>query len=201
MKKILLLSLVMLTACASPARREDIPSYLKYYKLKAPEGMNVQSCRGYGCQFINNVTLNKQQWNAITRPLKSKSKTPAQEREKLKQVIANFETQIGAMTGTKEDIEGTYVRLGEFQQDCVDESTNTTSYLMMLQNHGLLKFHTVARPEGRLPIIGGGLGPHQTAVIIEKGTGATFAVDSWFHDNGHPAEIAPLGEWKTGWRP
>ena len=32
------------------------------------------------------------------------------------------------------------------QQDCVDEATNTTSYLLVLQSNGLLKYHTVVVP-------------------------------------------------------
>ena len=32
-------------------------------------------------------------------------------------------------------------------------------------------------------------------------TGQKYAVDSWFEDNGHPAHIVPLIEWKKGWKP
>jgi hypothetical protein len=32
------------------------------------------------------------------------------------------------------------------QEDCVDEATNTTSFLLILQSHGLLKYHTVGIP-------------------------------------------------------
>jgi hypothetical protein len=37
-------------------------------------------------------------------------------------------------------------------------------------------------------------------VIAEKmkGEAARFAVDSWFVDNGQPAVILPLDEWKKG---
>jgi hypothetical protein len=43
--------------------------------------------------------------------------------------------------------------------------------------------------------------PHNTAVLIENGTGASYAVDSWFFANGVEPAIVPLDEWKAGWRP
>jgi hypothetical protein len=55
---------------------------------------------------------------------------------------------------------------------------------------------------------------HMAAQIAERaglvrgagekaGTGGNsrFAVDSWFRDPGHPAEIYPLAEWLGGRRP
>jgi hypothetical protein len=41
---------------------------------------------------------------------------------------------------------------------------------------------------------------HWSAVIEEKRGGAVsqFVVDSWFVDNGQPAVILPLADWKKG---
>jgi len=41
---------------------------------------------------------------------------------------------------------------------------------------------------------------HWSAVIEEKtgGEAQRFVVDSWFVDNGQPAVILPLAEWKQG---
>ncbi|MBU6235894.1 MAG: hypothetical protein KGQ41_08615, partial [Alphaproteobacteria bacterium] len=99
------------------------------------------------------------------------------------------------------DVRDTYIQGGMFQQDCVDESTNTTTYLRLLEMKGWLKFHTVSAPNSRLFLTSGNLGPHSTAVIEDKKTKAKFAVDSWYHDNGEPAEIVDLQEWKSGWKP
>jgi hypothetical protein len=87
------------------------------------------------------------------------------------------------------------------QHDCVDESLNTTIYLTLLEQKGLLRHHNVEDPTVRLPIIHSGRWPHQTAVISEIETSKFYAVDSWFHDNGAKAEIVPLRKWKDGWKP
>ena len=70
-----------------------------------------------------------------------------------------------------------------------------------MQQKGLLKFHTVQSPTVRLPIIHAGRWPHQTAVISQNKNGQFYAVDSWFQDNGSPAEIVRLETWKDGWKP
>ena len=41
------------------------------------------------------------------------------------------------------------------QQDCVDEATNTTSYLLVLQANGLLKHHTVSGTMSKENLAGG----------------------------------------------
>ena len=83
--------------------------------------------------------------------------------------------------------------------DCVDEANNSTVYLSMLQNDGLLLWHRVG------PRISRGLSrmlpPHFTATIVEDESGARFAVDSWFRDNGEPPYIVSLPDWRHGWTP
>ncbi len=121
--------------------------------------------------------------------------------QNIKKYIAFMEREIGARTGTSKDVGGTYKRLGHMQQDCVDESTNTTTYLILADQLGVLKFHDVLALTSRPPILSGRLGPHRTAVIQNKNTGEKFAVDSWFHDNGVTPEVVPLDQWRWGWHP
>jgi hypothetical protein len=83
--------------------------------------------------------------------------------------------------------------------DCIDESTNTTTYLRMLTNSGLLKHHTVMDRATRFGLFAGA--PHTTAVISENGSDRDFAVDSWFLDNGQAPAIVRMQEWKSGWEP
>ena len=89
---------------------------------------------------------------------------------------------------------------GGNQFDCIDESTNTTTYLTMMEQDGLLRWHKVEERKTRnLFFIGGW--PHTTAVISEKESGQRWAVDSWFYDNGVPPAVLPLEQWSNGWKP
>jgi hypothetical protein len=115
-----------------------------------------------------------------------------------------LEQKIGAKTNTANDVAGTFGTVGKYQLDCVDESTNTTIFLALLEKNKLLKFHKVSAPMARTPftgLAGGRFWPHQTAVIFENASGQAYAVDSWFRDNGFPADIVNLNDWLYGWGP
>ena len=81
--------------------------------------------------------------------------------------------------------------------DCIDEATNSTVYLRLLKNAGLLHFHSQAYRLSR----GGLIRPHNTATIIEIESNTHYAVDSWFGHNGEQPVIIPLTLWKSGWKP
>lgn len=200
MKKILpLLSLSLLSACAST----QAPSYEFYLKKKGLGEQTPQSfqhCHGYGCKYIADVTFTDEDWKTV-RAAFGKPKTVEAEREAIKNAIAVFEQKVGDQTGTHVDQWGTFRKTGHYQLDCVDESTNTTVYLELLAQQGLMQRHKVESPSARFPIIHSGRWPHQTAVISEIETGAFYVVDSWFHDNGNPPEIVDLKQWKEGWKP
>lgn len=198
MKKIMLLALVMMTACASMG--DDYKTYLAQKGVTDVSPAAFESCRGYGCRIVDHVKLSDSDWADFKTLFKDVSNAE-QERQKIALAIGMMETKVGAITGTKDDAGGTYVKIGDHQQDCVDESVNTTIYLSVLKDEGLLKFHDIGTPRARIPPFSRGLGPHQTAVIADTGTGEHYAVDSWFHDNGRPAEIIPINEWFFGWCP
>ncbi|MCB1563671.1 MAG: hypothetical protein KDJ75_08870, partial [Alphaproteobacteria bacterium] len=115
--------------------------------------------------------------------------------------IGLFERVVGPRAGTDDDVFGTFGKVGPGQHDCIDESTNTTVYLSLLNQKGLIRFHSISAPDTRSPLFMRGRWPHRTAVVFENGTGTAYAVDSWFHDNGFDAEVVPLQRWKEGWKP
>ncbi|WPL16779.1 hypothetical protein Thiowin_01753 [Thiorhodovibrio winogradskyi] len=88
------------------------------------------------------------------------------------------------------------------RMDCVDNSSNTTTYLKILQDIGELNGWSVSAPEvrNRFDVTG----VHWTAVIIDTETGLSWSVDSWFRPNGHLPMVMPLQSWLAGkkaWEP
>jgi len=171
--------------------RQDVP----YPTLKS-----FPHCRSYGCEQVDMVALKYNHLKSL-RDLFLSNTSSEQERQNIKRAVAYLERTVGEITGTSADIAGTYLKLGHMQHDCIDESTNTTTYLLLLNQLNLLKFHNVNALTSRPPIISGRLGPHRTAVIVEKDTNIKYAVDSWFHDNGVKPEIIELDTWRWGWHP
>lgn len=189
-----------LTGCAN----ELYPSlyyYMKEKRLPPVTEENFPHCEGYGCPTYKNVMLNKRDWKIIEKAYGKKAKNAAEERQKAAQAIGAFERVVGPLTGTDVDVAGTFGKTGKGQLDCVDESTNTTIYLMLLKQKGLLNFHEIEQPQVRWPIISGRGWMHQTAAVTEKTTGNQYAIDSWFDDNGAPARVIPLEDWRNGWHP
>ncbi len=197
---LLLISAPMLSGCADTLY-PTMDQYMASKKLKTPTIASFPHCQNYDCAVVKNVTLGKPEWKRIEKSFGKKAKTAAQEREKIGKIIGVFEEVLGPITKTEGDREGTFVQTGDGQLDCVDESTNTTVYLTLLQQKGLITFHEIGQPEVRYPLISGRGWMHQTAVITDTKTGERFAVDSWFEDNGVPAYIVPLEEWRNGWHP
>ncbi len=194
-----MLPLVLVTACASGSGGD----YMGYLARKGVTQVSLEKfehCHGYGCRLINEARLSAADWQEIAAHFTAVT-TPQEERAAIAPVIGLFERKIGAVTGTDKDIAGTYVKLGDDQHDCVDESVNTTIYLSLLQDKGLLRHHDIGIPSARVPPFSRGIGPHQTAVIVDRQTSKRYAVDSWFHDNGHAAEIVAMDKWFFGWRP
>jgi len=167
--------------------------------ISDPDPARFNICHDYGCASLTLVKLSEEQWQQVRAVFAPPAATPAEERERIRRAIGLLETIVGPMTGTAHDKGGTWPGFGQpGQMDCIDESTNTTIYLTMLQKYGLLRWHNVADRATRWSLF---RWPHTTAVIEERAGGREWAVDSWFLDNGKPPFVLPLDTWKDGWTP
>ncbi len=199
----LLPALLILSACATPGPGTlyDIDAYLGTRGVPPPAPESFGHCHAYGCKMVTPVSLTDQDWREIDALFSPPPASAEEERARLPETIALFERKVGAITGTEEDINDTFNKIGTYQHDCVDESTNTTIYLRLLEQRGHLNFHDIRRPQTRFPVFAGSFWPHLTAVIVDRQTRAEYALDSWFEDNGKPAYVVPLDEWSAGWHP
>jgi hypothetical protein len=162
----------------------------------------VPVCMHHGCEKVVRIRLSDSDWQTIARHLADPAADPAQERQQIREAIAEFERVAGRLAGSAGDKGGDLGSFGtlEPQQDCIDESTNTTVYLLLLEQAGLLHWHRVETRAHRGYLLFGGW-PHYTARIRDTQSGRDWVVDSWFHDNGVPPEILELPTWKAGWSP
>ena len=157
-------------------------------------------CFDHSCHTVVTRAFTAGEWQQITGPLQTPAPAAAAERTAIAGTIALMEQDVGEKTGTAGDRGGNLAGFGQQgQMDCIDESTNTTTYLKLLQQDGLLRFHKVMDRATRFGLFAGM--PHTTAVIRDITSGQDYAVDSWFFDNGEPPVIMLLEQWKSGWRP
>lgn len=199
MKKLLAASLacLLLGGCAMK-EYNSYDSYMAQRHLPKATKKAFPHCSNYDCEKLQIANFWPREWDKVEAIFKPAAKTPARERQQIATAIMIMERIIGPTTGTAGDIGDTFKKTGEGQLDCVDESTNTSVYIDLMIQDGLIKYHTLEAPVARAPMF---RWPHQTAVIKDRKTGTLFAVDSWFDDNGKPIHILPLETWKDGWKP
>ena len=202
MKRLTIISLLFLTGCASGHYHD----YLRIRDIAPPTPSAFTHCYNYGCQKRETISLPTETLNCLKKNFTPTPKNAEEERQKIATSIKIFEEDIGTLVGTKNDKRGTFrlyqdnsAESRKFQQDCIDESTNTTIYIGLLEELNLIHYHRAVFPANRQPFLSGAPWWHQTAVMEDNKTGEKYAVDSWFRDNGHSAFIVPLSEWKAGW--
>lgn len=115
-----------------------------------------------------------------------------EERLALREAIAVFEQEAALHTPVGID-QPKNTNLGETgRQDCLDESTNTTHFLTLLQNSNLLKWHRVGPRVYRAHFM---LDQHYAAQLIHQASGARYVIDSWHLGNGERPYIQPYRQW------
>ena len=159
---------------------------------------SVRICHAYGCLVEAEIVYSEHSLREIDQML-----SVAVDAENERKILGTAIGRMYAIGGEQSDIHndkgGNYAD-GHVpgRMDCIDHSTSTTRLLKLLESRGDLRWHRVLDKDVRyfayiFPA-------HYSAVIEEKtdGEAARFVVDSWFVDNGQPAVILPLDEWKKG---
>jgi hypothetical protein len=172
--------------------------HFKLFKTGAPADDTVTVCSGYGCTHQASFTFTAEDIRqlAVIMDAARAEDTPEAERKALGTAIAWIERRVGPATGTANDRPGLdFLGAGmKSQQDCVDEATNTTSYMLVMERYALLRHHKVVRPMAKGNMILGRW-PHWGAMIEEHASGTKFAVDSFFHANGELPVIMAASKW------
>jgi hypothetical protein len=174
----------------------------------------ISVCYNYGCVAEATVRYTESQLVWARKALAT-AKTPEQERTALGPVIGRLYHWAGRQSPIYADKGGNYADdAAPGSMDCIDHSTTTTRLLKMLERRGWLRFHDVMEPARRSRLF---IFEHYSAVIeelppkwlprekiaryeagLEDIQPERFVVDSWFVDNGKPAVILPLEDWKDG---
>lgn len=163
----------------------------------------VSVCYNYGCLNEEAAIFSDAQLEQV-RQMLAVSASPEQERAIIALVMGRLYAWAGQQTPIWADRGGNYNDdevVG--RMDCIDHSTTTTRLLKMLERRGWLRYHKVLDPVWRYRFI---ISQHASAAIEELGPvrdpehpePESYVVDTWFRDNGRPAVILPLEDWRGG---
>ena len=160
-------------------------AHFEEFSTKPPKGDTVTVCHAYGCKEQTPFTFSPEDIEELGLLMASvkREDSPAEERRAIAYAIGWMERRVAPTVGTANDrpnmdFFGSGVR---GQQDCVDEATNTTSYLLVLQRNGLINHHLVERPFAKDSL---NKWTHWAASIKEKASNTQFAIDSSGSPNG-----------------
>jgi hypothetical protein len=157
----------------------------------------VPVCFNYGCTTLSMVRFGPAELDEVGRMFAG-AVTAQAERAAIAQAMGRLYFHAALQTPTWRDRGGNIDDEGmDGRMDCIDHSTNTTTYLALLERNGWLRFHSVAGPVQR----GRFLAVHWGAQLRENGGEARWIVDTCFYDPGSPATIYTLDEWLDGARP
>lgn len=153
----------------------------------------IPVCYNFGCTVQQVVRITPEEWNEVANWFTPQAENAAQERKQIQHAVGWLEVVAGRYTPIHRDkgqnkISDTF----EGQMDCIDESTNTTVFLHLLQNYGLLRFHRVVDRAYRRTL----WDQHWAGQIEELDSGHRWVVDSWFQDFGVLPYIQEAVQWK-----
>jgi hypothetical protein len=193
-----------LSACVSGGGSDPRIHYA-HFDAEPPQGNRITVCHAYTCKVQTPYTFSKSDIAEIKSVMArtKRADTPAEERRAIAYAIANIETKIGKKLGIKDRAGMQFTASGDPEQlDCVDVATNTTSYLLVMQANGLIKYHTVEGTMSKENLAKGiaqlnpvKYWPHWSAVIKDKQSGQKYAVDRWPFDQGENPAVQKVEEW------
>lgn len=178
---------------AAPLDRELVLSWFEERRLQIPDPAHLQICHGFGCTYRTRLNFTKAELGELARLMSTGSPSAASEREAIAQTEIWFSNRVTKLLSHARHpgwyVEGAFV---EGEMDCLDVTTNTTALVLVLDEMGLLRHHTLKHPTARGIFV---YGAHATTVLEDRQTGRDWVVDPWHNAPGTRADVLPLDQW------
>ncbi|TMK45499.1 MAG: hypothetical protein E6G70_17680 [Alphaproteobacteria bacterium] len=163
-----------------------------------PSAAKMTVCYGFVCRRREILDFTAADRAALTKILGSGRASAAAERAAVQKAVIWFDRRMGPVIGTAKRVAKADFRYFDapHNYDCWDTTRNTTSLLLVLQEWRLLRYHVVGNPHYR----GNALvlqTPHNTAVLVDRGTKIEWAVDLWPRGYLQPPDVMPITRWVT----
>ncbi len=191
---------VLALSAAEPARAIELsPPVAALYttvSIYPPSATSMTVCYGFVCRRREILDFTPGDRKALTQILGAGKASAAAERAAVQKAVVWFDRRMGPLIGTNKRVAKADFRYfdDKHNYDCWDTTRNTTSLLLVLQEWGLFKYHTVGDPHYR----GNALvlqTPHNTAVLVERATRVEWVVDMWPRGYLELPDVMPVAQW------
>lgn len=161
-----------------------------------PSASGMTVCYGFVCKRRHQLDFTASDRAALSRILAAGRTSAVNERAAVQKAVVWFDKRVGPVIGTDKRIASADIRHMADKQnfDCWDTTRNVTSLLLVMQEWGLLRHHTVADPKYR----GNALRlqtPHNTPVLRDTRTGTDWVVDMWTRGYAQAPEVMTVDQW------
>jgi hypothetical protein len=160
----------------------------------SPNGMTV--CYGFVCRRRAELTFTAADQKQLSQIMAAGKASAIAERAAVQKAVVWFDKRMGPVIGTTTRVARADIRnrADASNYDCWDSTRNVSSFLLVLQEWGLLKHHTVGNPRYRGNILAMQL-PHNTAVLTEKASRVEWVVDMWTTRYAQPPDVMLVDKW------
>jgi hypothetical protein len=136
--------------------RGDLSLGFRRQRNRLPQGNSAVICAGAGCPIKLPFTFTQAHIDRVREKMQRylMEDTPAAERQALRAAVVEMELivlheRLETLTRAEHlaySVKSHKDYSARFTQDCVDQATNGTSYLLILAKNGLMKHHRVIHP-------------------------------------------------------
>jgi hypothetical protein len=173
------------------------------FRIARSGAVTLRVCYNWSCARTERMTFSADEMAGVVRQLEICPGDTLQQRlQRLRIGIWQMELLAAqhqpllrndqAINSTDRDLEG--------RTDCIDNASNSTNFLAILLELGVLDGWSLEPPSIRdrfsLATV------HWTAVVVDRASGTPWSVDSWYRPHGHLPFVMPLDAWlagETGW--
>lgn len=161
-----------------------------------PSSGSMTICYGFVCRLRYAIDFTAADKAALTKILLAGKASAIAERAAVQKAVVWFDRRVGPVIGTDTRIANADFRYFDDKHnfDCWDTTRNVTSLLLVLQDWGLMKHHTVGNPHYR----GNALvlqTPHNTAVLLDRAAGTEWVIDMWTQGYAQLPAVMPVEQW------
>lgn len=196
----MIVTALVIAGAAQPASALRLsPEQAEMYtsvSINPPSAEAMTICYGFVCRRRATLDFTASDQKELTQILAAGKASAAAERAAVQKAVVWFDKRVGPIVGTTNRVANADIRSGAAAGnfDCWDSTRNTSSFLFVLQEWGLLKHHTVGNPRYRGNILALQL-PHNTAVLVEKESKIEWVVDMWTTKYLQPPDVMLVETW------
>lgn len=196
------LTLAAASLFVAPARAIEMPpgvsALYESVSIYPPNGNSMTVCYGFVCRRRADFEFTAADRKALEAIMARGKASAAAERASVQNAVVWWDKRLGPVLGTTARVPRADFRhrADATNYDCWDTTRNITSLLLLLQDWGYLRHHTVTNPRyrGNVLVL---QTPHNTPVIKERAGGGEWVVDMWTVGYAQPPQVMTVAQWMT----